>query len=437
MVGKEARKPELHDMTKGKRKPYELRRRLGDQGLRQSVPCQAGLDDKSATDITSKSSSRESPRRGWSRRKKKQTNIKKSLNILQINIDGMSIKSGKKEQLSKVLNDNEVHVALVQESQHKVINPHISGYTTYACECEECQGVITYIRNDSTADVQNHIATDNPTHVQKVTLWKEGKKFTLFNVYSPPNSICSIPDLNETMYRNTIIAGDFNGHSPLWGYGDSNATGKYIEEINESTNLIIQQDKNSTPTLLHKASKSLSRPDLTLVSSDLDVHCTVLPDVGSDHRPILTNVLQASTQPQSQRLRWNFKKANWKDFTQSSEEEFQKIDLEKEDSIDQIENKVTSIILQSATQHIPRGFQKKYKPFWNDEVEEAVTKRQQAREALEEDPSITNKIAFKKATAKAQLTISKSKQEKWRNTVSNIDLRKNGRDAWRLLNNLS
>ena len=76
------------------------------------------------------------------------------------------------------------------------------------------------------------------------------KKFTVLNVCSPPGSVCNITELQETMYRNTIVAGDFNGHSPLWGCQDTNATGKYIEELNETTNLLIQQDSNTTLTLL-------------------------------------------------------------------------------------------------------------------------------------------------------------------------------------------
>ena len=42
------------------------------------------------------------------------------------------------------------------------------------------------------------------------------------------------------------------------------------EDICESTNLIRVQDQNSTPTLNLKAHGTLHRPDLTLISADLD-----------------------------------------------------------------------------------------------------------------------------------------------------------------------
>ena len=107
-----------------KSKSYELRRRLGQQDLRQPVSYQAGLCEKLAT---GKNQGRNSPRRRWNKRKQKNTKNSKSFNILQLNIDGMSVKSGKKEQLAKILKDQQIHVALIQESQHRAINPHITG----------------------------------------------------------------------------------------------------------------------------------------------------------------------------------------------------------------------------------------------------------------------------------------------------------------------
>ena len=417
-----------------KRKSYELRRRLGQQGLRQPVSYQAGLCEKLAT---GKNQGKNSPRRRSNKRKQKNTKDSKSFNILQLNIDGMSVKSGKKEQLAKILKDQQIHVALIQESQHRAINPHITGYTMYACECQNCQGVITYVRNDTTADVENQTKQGNPTHVQKVTAWADNKKFSIYNVYSPPGTICKIDDLNENIYRNTVIAGDFNGHSPLWGYQDTNSTGKFVVELHETTNLILQQDFHSVPTLLHKASSTLSTPDLTLVSSDLDPLYSVLPGMGSDHRPILINLPHPQTQPQQQRLRWNFKKARWKDYARCTDEEFKEANLEKEDNPDILEEKIQTIISEASKKNIPRGIQKKYKPFWNSEIDVAVARRNEARTALEETPNITNKIAYNKASAKVQQTILQSKRNKWQTTVSNIDLRKNGREAWTLLNNLS
>ena len=102
-----------------------------------------------------------------------------------------------------------------------------------------------------------------------------------------------------------------------------------------------------------------------------------------------------------------------------------------------MEKKITTTILNAAKKHIPRGTPKKYKPFWNSDIQTAVTIRQQARKTLENEPSLNNKIAYNKATAKAKQLTALAKREKWRETCATLDLRKDGNRAWRLLNNLS
>ena len=95
------------------------------------------------------------------------------LNVLQVNISAIS---DKKIELAHLLSEKNIHVALVQESRHqsKDVNPHITNYTFTTCNHakDECQGVLTYIRNDITGTVEN-IESDRPTDLQKVTIWEQ------------------------------------------------------------------------------------------------------------------------------------------------------------------------------------------------------------------------------------------------------------------------
>ena len=129
---------------------------------------------------------------------------------------------------------------------------------------------------------------------------------------------------SETNYQRTIVAGDFNGHSPEWGYTNYNKTGKAIEEFCESTNLTVLQDENSPPTLLFKVNKEEYRPDLTLISSDLlNRHTVDVLDIklgGGDHSPILTSIFTKKKKKFKQRTKWNFKKANWDLFREKSDQ---------------------------------------------------------------------------------------------------------------------
>ena len=109
---------------------------------------------------------------------------KNTLNILQINISGLSTSI---VNLAHTLHKKDVHIALVQETQHKNTSTHITGYTPYPCSCTDCQGTITYIRNDQQATVER-IDLAHPACIQKATLWKSGTKFNVYNAYNPPGT---------------------------------------------------------------------------------------------------------------------------------------------------------------------------------------------------------------------------------------------------------
>ena len=212
---------------------YELGRRLV-KGPRTAVPRQAAAGDKYATGHRRRYHHRH-PKRHQKNTPPRST---ATFNVLQVNVGGLK---NRKIELAKMLSTNKVHIALVQETLHASCNIHITGYTPYPCKCTGCQGTITYIRNDVTAEcdpMHQHDGTD----VHKINACFGNNTYVIYNVYSPPGSTCHINDIQESVHRKTIIAGDFNGHSPLWGYPDTNKTREYLEVLNQSTNLIITQN---------------------------------------------------------------------------------------------------------------------------------------------------------------------------------------------------
>ena len=86
--------------------------------------------------------------------------------ILQLNIAGFTTKS---VELMKVLSDEHVDVALIEET----ILPNelkdnggrgrtltTTGYTSYQCKCAKCQGILTLIRTELNAEVEYKPAGD-------------------------------------------------------------------------------------------------------------------------------------------------------------------------------------------------------------------------------------------------------------------------------------
>ena len=319
----------------------------------------SGKDNKSSSDT------RNSGSRCGKRERNAAQNQTVSLNIVQFNICGLA---SKKDELKKFLYDHQIHIALLQETQHvQETDTNITGYTQYLCDCKDCQGVISYIRNDVTGKVTN-ISTTQPTILQKVEVWHAGSKFDVYNIYNPPrNQMDLTPHFGKTLYQKTILAGDFNGHSELWGYKDQNPTGKFIETFCNLTNLICIQDKETPPTLFHRVHKTLSRPDLTLISADLMPKLTteVTDGIGSsDHFPTVIKIKTEEKKIYKKWTRWNFKKAKWDQYKATSDRLLKEVDLSGPD-INNITKDVTEAILTAARQCIPRGCRAKYKPFWN------------------------------------------------------------------------
>ena len=168
---------------------------------------------------------------------------------------------------------------------------------------------MTLIRNDTQAVVEN--IPEGDLDIQKVTAWINNTKFIFYNVYWPNHSFTKLP-LNDATYKRTILAGDLNAHMPSLGYSEYNFRGREVEDLFNSSNLILEQDINSPPTLLHKRHLTWSRPDLTLISADVykQVTVTVEERIGSDHSPIMIKIENLIKPENRRKTFWNFRRAN-------------------------------------------------------------------------------------------------------------------------------
>ena len=354
-------------------------------------------------------------------------------NILQINMDGFK---NRQVELMKMLHDYKINIALIQETvlskKEKITT---SGYTAYRCSCNiNCRGIMTLIRNDTQAEVENIPAGD--IDMQRITAWINNTKYVFYNIYWPSHSFTKLP-LEDSTYKRTILAGDFNAHLPSLGYKDYNFRGREVEDLLNSTNLILEQDINSTPTLLHKRHLTTSRPDLSLVSADLYEQTTISvgEDLDSDHLPIIIKIEKLVKSETKRRPFWSFKRANWDSFACITDAEMSKLDLDTL-SVDQASSEMCSIILKAAKKTVPQGSRKKYKPYWTADLQEAVKARRKARKLAAKFPTPANRADFNKQTARVRLLTRTGKRSKWIKTCEDLDLNKDGKKAWSLLQNL-
>ena len=368
---------------------------------------------------------------------------KEELNILQLNINGLQ---NKKIELVKLLQDKEVHIALLQETilpKKKKTEITIPGYSKEPCTCKKtlgtnCQGIMTLIRNDITGKTEN--LTNNDIDWQKTTIrTKSRTKFTIHNMYCPPGTNSGLPLINEAKTK-TIIAGDFNAHLPELGYERYNKMGREVEALNIENHIHLLQNEQSQPTCLHRRHGTTSRPDLTFVSADIHnkTNIKIMDDIGNDHLPILTTIdLRQQKRSRAQRKTfWNFKKANWKAYIEKKLILSLKISTKTN-----LSNNSTYLYAAQYMQQQRKLFHKatvkKFKAFWTSEISDAVKQRQKARKTAEKDPSTQNKREYNKLTAKVRHLTKSAKQEAWKNNCKKLDLNyREGHKTWRLLNNL-
>ena len=105
--------------------------------------------------------------------------------------------------------------------------------------------------------------------------------------------------------------------------------------------------------------------------------------------------------------------------------------------VEEANSLITNSILEASKSSIPRGCMKKYSPFWNDQLQKSVEKRQSARTEYEKNPTLENRIMYNKLMAETKLLTKQLKKQAWTDKCSTLNLQQGGREAWKLLSNIS
>ncbi|GFY74431.1 hypothetical protein TNIN_76531 [Trichonephila inaurata madagascariensis] len=112
---------------------------------------------------------------------------------------------------------------------------------------------------------------------------------------------------------------DFNAHSPVWRYSDTNEAGRTVRDFLSSTTFELLCNKKDPRTYLYYNGKSTT-PDLLIVTADLSLtKRTNLKDPGSGSRQVLaeTEIPNTDQRPfPPSKIAWDFKETNWTLFTE-------------------------------------------------------------------------------------------------------------------------
>ena len=100
-------------------------------------------------------------------------------------------------------------------------------------------GLLTLVRNNIPAEeIQRSGQADLDTEYLVVRLVLTGTPVTVFNIYSPPDKQIQLHNI-KVEPQSWIITGDFNSHSPSWGYKKLNSKGEKVENWITENRLIL------------------------------------------------------------------------------------------------------------------------------------------------------------------------------------------------------
>ena len=265
---------------------------------------------------------------------------------------------------------------------------------------------------------------------KEITLWWRGAKFSIYNWYQPPSDKRDTLGLGDSAHRyiKTIISGDTNGHHQDFGYPDNDSVGDWIVERTSTTNLSSLVKTDSPPTFNHvKGTHTDLRDRVTR---------KILDDIGSDHLPALITVDGLQKPYKERRIRWNFKKADWKVYSRLLDSHLLGLDLDS-GMIDVANMAVTDAILQAAKCCIPCGYVKRFSPAWSDELAKAVKLRQTARKAFAREPSARNRKRYNTLCRRGKRLGQEARKQAWHSTCESLNVKTAPRIAWTLVVRIS
>ena len=269
-----------------------------------------------------------------------------------------------------------------------------------------------------------------------VTINCQNKNITIVNSYRPPNNKVQAQDykiITDKLTENSVLLGDLNSKSPLWGSPASDFNGKILENVIEEKNLIILNDGTGT----HRTNTgNPSHIDLTIVTPSLANNSSweVLNDpLGSDHFPILTTL---NAKPIKTKVitpqRWIFEKADWLKYKTLCDN-IDETDVENDD-INIFNQNLCEIITKIAEVTIPKTsgkiHERKNCPLWNEECTRSKRIKRQTQQKFDRSKNPSDLEAHKTAVKAFKTTTDKARKEYWQKFCSTLNHRSNLKTVW-------
>lgn len=352
--------------------------------------------------------------------------VGKGVTILQLNIEGLT--TAKLEVLSQLTKSNNTAVIMLQETH--CTGPEklkLPGFDLATFTPSSIHGIATFVKTGMDWTLESTSPPDSS--IEWAALRIQGT--TLVNVYKPPPCRLSTTSL-PAFHSPCVYAGDFNCRHMEWGYSSNNPDGENLAEWAYLNNLTLLYNPRDPDSFLSGRWHTGTNPDLAFAgitpgepSPDRRV-LEIFPR--SQHRPSLIHPASIAEPPPSNPVRrWNFKKANWKQYTTLTNKLVDGLPSPSDPDSNTTYAAFSEMLIYAAKRAIPRGCRKNYTPCWDQTSQDIY-------ESLDNSDSPEE---LHERTERLMTHLNSRRQKRWIETVESIDFTHSSRKAWDTINRLT
>ena len=357
--------------------------------------------------------------------------------IIQWNCRGLR---SNREDIELLIAKYSPAVICLQETRLKPEQlPTFKYYTAYYKSNLHGHGGVCILVKNTCIQSQVKFQADIQAVAVCVTINK--KTYTVASVYLPPSekfNVLAFDRMIESFPSASLILGDFNGHSYLWGSLHENDNGKAMEKLIDQHQFILLN--NCIPTRFDSFHQTSSLLDLSLCSPSiyLDIAYEVCSDrLGSDHHPIAIAV-NTSDIPVGERIpRWNFRRANWDAFqTQCIDEITSDLFIDSQDKMALFSNTLLDIAVDNIPKTSPFP-KRKPKPWFDEDCQAAKKERNKANRVAFKYPNAANSMRSRLIQAQTRKLFKQKRRQSWKNYVSSVNVNTPIKKVWDMIRKIS
>ncbi|GFQ97791.1 hypothetical protein TNCT_347801 [Trichonephila clavata] len=285
--------------------------------------------------------------------------------VLNNDLDVMGIKCGAAADNKEYFNLNDYQKFVLKRSR------------------QIASGIIVFVKLSLKTKLiaSRQMTTDDKLEFVQMHIWRQDTPIRVFFLYNPLNNKPDFDCILLNWDSKSLILGDFKAPSTRWGYMATSCIGSIVENLIDSNPIDFIENEENSPTFL-SYSGGVSHPDLLLTHpalSDRVQNKLIDSPGGAGHKILLSSFIKyRPSYREPKRTYWNLKSANWAKFKNLTNEVL--TDSLIMPNFEYSSRLFTLSALKCASFCIPREQQKKYNPFWDENLQKLKKDRDEARE---------------------------------------------------------